>query len=79
MNFEKMNSEQLVSYINANLEALEYIEDSKRVVLNGLINKGASNEEIVVAVENLDNAYSPRINDLKLENEMIAKILKERA
>lgn len=79
MNFEKMTSAQLVAHINTNIEALKYIEDSKRTVLNGVVNEGASNEEIVEAVENLDNAYFPRINNLREENEIIGKILMERA
>lgn len=79
MNFKKMNSEQLTSQIDLNLDTLAYIEQSKRTVLKGLFDEGASSEEISKAVEDLDYAYSPRINDLRLENETIAKILWERA
>lgn len=79
MNFEKMTSEDLVSHINTNLEALEYIEQSKRTVLNGFINEGASYEEMLEVVEDLYNAYLPRVNYLRLENEFVAKILWERA
>ena len=79
MNFKKMTSMQLVTHINTNLEALEYIKDSKRVVLNGFINESASDEEVVAAVEMLDNAYFRRVNDLRLENEIIGEILWERA
>ena len=74
-----MDSDLLVSQIDLNLDTLEYIEQSKRTVLKGLFDEGASSEKMSDAVEDLDHAYSPRINDLRLENEMIANILWERA
>ena len=76
MNFNKMNSEQLVAHVKGNLEAFKHIEDSKKEFIRERLNEGVSYRQAVVDME---NGPFPNLNHLKLENEIIAKILKGRA
>lgn len=76
MNFEKMNSEQLVSHVNGNMEAFKHIEDSKKEFIRERLNEGASYQQAVVDME---NGPFPNLDHLRSENEVIANILWERA
>lgn len=76
---ETMTSEQLTHNINTNNEALEYIGQAKRTVIERYIEAGADSEVMDEVLESWDNKYSQLIDNLRLENEVIAKLLWKRA
>lgn len=82
MNFEKMTNDQLVEYIQSNVETLNAIEISKRTFASAQYNEmehvSITPEEYSQRLDEQLKFYEPRIKDIDNEIVEIKKILQGR-